>query len=132
MKLPRGLIFVALSLPAAIAAGPARAASDCIELKDSRPGEWCTGQLAALSVRVRNDCSSPGRVGFTFAIDHESIRAKAESVVPAGDEVAKVVHLTLPPTMRSGRHTLTVTVTDAAGNASSTEQTVFVASCGAP
>ena len=132
MKLTHGLIAMALTVPAAIAAGTTRAATDCIAIEDSRAGEWCTGQLAPLRVSVRNDCSSPKRVGFTFALDHQPIRAKSVGIVPAGDTFSKHVLLTLPPTMAPGAHALTVTVTDAAGNVSSNDQTVIVASCSAP
>jgi hypothetical protein len=132
MKLTQGLIAISLSVPAAFATGPARAATDCIALVDSRPGDWCTGQLAPLRVSVRNDCESPKRVGFTFALDQEPIRAKKAAIVPADDTISETVLLTLPPALASGRHTLTVKVTDAAGNVVSRDQRVTVGSCAVP
>jgi hypothetical protein len=129
MKLRQGLIVMALSVPAVLAAGTARAASDCIAIEGSRPTDWCTGQLAALRVDVRNDCSAPRRVGFTFALDHEPIRAKTAGIVPAGSTLPKEVLLTLPAGVSAGLHTLTVTVRDASGNVTSTETDVTIESC---
>jgi hypothetical protein len=129
MKLTYGLIALALSVPAVLAAGTAKAASDCIEIEGSRPSDWCTGQLAALRVAAHNNCSSPRRVGFTYELDHEPIRSKTVGVVPAGDAFARYVMLTLPVSVTAGSHTLTVTVTDASGNVTSYETAVTVESC---
>jgi hypothetical protein len=127
------MFFIALVFMAALSAqgapGPALAAPDCIQMDLSRIGTLCAGEPTMLNMTVENACSASKRVSLTFAVDHETIRERAAIVVEPLETLAQHVLLPLPATIESGRHVLTVSVKDAAGNVRSTDVDLAVDAC---
>jgi hypothetical protein len=107
-------------------------APDCIQMDFSRVRTLCADQPTPLSMSVLNACSTPQQVALTFSVDHETIREKASIVVAPLETLAQRVLIPLPSSIRSGLHTLTVSVKDAGGNVRSTDLKLPVASCDLP
>jgi len=120
-------VVTALGAPPAPIATP-----ECILMDLSRIRSLCADQPTALTLSVENACSAPRRVTLTFSLDQEPIREKAPIVLAPLETLAQRVLLPLPPSVRPGLHTLTVSVKDAAGTVRSTDLTLPVASCDLP
>lgn len=120
-------VVTAFGSPATSTAGP-----ECILLDLSRVGTLCAGQTTSLNMSVLNACSSPKRVTLSFALDGKTVREKAPIVVAPLETLAQRALLPLPASVRSGLHTLTVSVKDADGTMRSTDLTLPVASCDLP
>ena len=107
-------------------------APDCIFMDLSRVRTLCADQPTSLSLSVSNACSTPKQVTLSFAFDRETIREKAPIVVAPLETLAQRVLIPLPPSIRSGLHTLTISLKDPSGNVRSTDLTLPVASCDLP
>jgi len=126
------VLVILATLTALGSPGTSVAAPECIQMDLSRMRTLCADQPTSLNLSVQNACSTSKRVTLTFAVDHETIREKAPIVVAPLETLAQRVLLPLPSTVRSGLHTLTVSVKDAAGNVRSTDFELTVASCDVP
>lgn len=131
MLLTHVLVTLA-TLSALGSSGAPVAAPECIQMDLNPMRTLCVDQPTSLSLSVSNACSTSKRVTLTFAVDHEAIREKAPIVVAPLETLAQRVLLPLPSSVRSGLHTLTVSVKDAAGNVRSTDFDLTVASCDVP
>jgi hypothetical protein len=121
--------LVASLVLAAAAATPVKAEPDCIKMDVNPIPTVCQGQAPTLGVKVQNACSESRRVAMTFDLDKEAIRDKGEFGIEPLESLDKQVLLPLPATIASGRHTVTIHMKDAAGNATATDVDFVVERC---
>lgn len=129
MKRIHGLASTAAILSALFVAGSAYAASDCLELQLTAPSSVCAGGSASITASVTNSCSTRLQVNADFTLDGQSVPVKAHFGVAADSTLSKTMSLPIPATATAGSHTLTVTLSDAAGDTTSASVDLSVASC---
>lgn len=132
MKITQGLVSISMVIAASVAPSSTNAASSCIQVEANSSATLCAGQPATASASISNSCPSAARVTVGFAIDGRSLPAKSSVLVNGDATLSKQVTILIPARAVPGSHTLTVTATDAEGNASSADVDVTVASCPTP
>lgn len=132
MKKNSCLMSIGALVAACLFAGPAAAASDCLQLQLDAPAPLCAGQPGSLTATVTNSCASRERVQAGFTLDEQALPAKASFTVAGDATLSKTFTIPVPASATTGTHSLTVTLTDRSGDTATASVDLDVASCSAP
>lgn len=132
MKKSPCLMSIGALVAACLFAGPAAAASDCLQLQLDAPAPLCTGQPGSLTATLTNSCASRERVQAAFTLDQQTIPANVHFSVAGDATLSKTLTIPVPASATTGTHTLTVTLTDRSGGTATASVDLDVTSCSAP
>lgn len=123
------LLLSASALSASIVGGHADAATGCLEVQLNGPATACAGQLASFDLTIANSCAARERVTVSYALDGRALPYTATFGIGGNSTLTKHITIPVPASAAVGTHTLTVNVTDAAGDRASATLDFTVGSC---
>ncbi len=111
------------------ASSPSPAAPNCLSLELHAPATMCAGQTSWIGATVTNSC--PNRLIATaqLAIDGQNLPFTFGFPVAADSSRTKAMGVPVPASATTASHTLTVSLTDSAGDATSASIDVSISSC---
>jgi len=125
------LISMSTVVMAFAAASPSEAASSCLSLDLSAPTPMCAGQDAVLTATVTNSCSNQAKVSAQVTLDNQPVPVRSGFTVGGDSTMSKSIDFPVANSVSAGAHTVTVSLTDPAGDSASATIDVSIETCAA-
>ena len=130
MKRMLALLLLSASATFVSAVGDhASAATDCLQIQISGQATACAGQLELIRITIVNSCPTRERVTASLTLDGQTLPYTVTFGIAGNSSLSKQLTIPVPASAQPGSHTLTVNITDAAGDEASATLDLTVSSC---
>ena len=134
MKRMLALLLVLLSASAVFVSAvgaSTSAATDCLQVQLSGQATVCAGQSAEIRVTVVNSCSTRERVTARLTLDGQTLPYTTTFGIAGNSTLSRQLTIPVPASAQPGSHTITIDITDAAGDEASATLHLTLSSCDA-